>query len=158
MNLELASLFEADQADRSGDFDRIEWERVNRRDAERRARVDEILKANGARTSKDFYHAAMVFQHGPEVPDYLRAHELAMKAVSLDPSDKAARWLAAAAKDRELMNLDKPQLYGTQMTRDGDGPWQLYQVDPSITDEERAKWNVPPLAEARKRAEAMNKK
>jgi hypothetical protein len=158
MNPELAKIFEADQADRSGQPDQIDWAHVGPRDVERRARVDEILKANGAHASKDFYNAAMVFQHGREVRDYQRAHELAMKAVALDPNDKQARWLAAAAKDRELMNLDKPQLYGTQFKRDGDGPWELYPVDPSVTDEERARWNVPPLAEAQRRAEEMNRK
>jgi hypothetical protein len=29
-----------------------------------------------------------------------------------------------------------------------DGKWAVYTVDPAVTDEERARWNVPPLAEA----------
>src|SRR5262249_9166116 len=97
----------------------------------------------------------MVFQHGNDVADYQLSNQLALKAAELDPTNKKARWLAAASKDRELMNLGKPQLYGTQF-RTENGKWVLYDVDPSITDEERANWNVPPLEQAKKRAEAMN--
>jgi hypothetical protein len=104
----------------------------------------------------DYYHAAMILQHGRTAEDFDLAHQLSLKASELEPTDRAARWLAAATKDRYLMTLGKPQLYGTQFKRDPGGPWYLYPVDPSITDEERAKWNVPPLAEAKKRAEALN--
>jgi hypothetical protein len=97
----------------------------------------------------------MVFQHGSEVSDYRLAHALALKAAELDPANKEARWLAAASRDRELMTLGKPQLYGTQFRKEGER-WVLYDVDPAVTDAERAKWNVPPLAAAKARAEAMS--
>lgn len=77
------------------------------------------------------------------------------KAVELDPANKSAKWLAAAAKDRWLMWQNKPQLYGTQFKK-VDGRWILWEVDPTVTDEERARWNVPPLEEAKKKAEALN--
>jgi hypothetical protein len=55
------------------------------------------------------------------------------------------------------MNLGKPQLYGTQFQRvNGTGPWILWDVDPAVTDEERAKWDVPPLARAKARVVALN--
>jgi hypothetical protein len=116
--------------------------------------VHQILDSGGAKTSDDYYSAAIVFQHGKTIADFQRSHLLALKAVELDPNNKRALWLAAASKDRELMNLGKPQLYGTQY-RKVDGRMKLYQVDPSVTDEERAKWNVPPLEEAKERAKAM---
>jgi hypothetical protein len=153
---ELERLYRDDQADREGDFDRIAWMEVRKRDAARRARVDQILARGGVRGADDYFHAAMVFQHGDHAASYRRARELALQAVALEPDHHGARWLAAAARDRELMELGKPQLYGTQFRRQGNGPWQLYPVDPSVTDEERARWDVPPLAEARKRAERMN--
>jgi hypothetical protein len=103
------------------------------RDAKRRERVRQILDSGGAKVSADYFHAAMVFQHGEKVSDYQLSHNLALKAADFDPTNKLARWLAAASKDRVL-----------------------YQVDPSVTDEERAKWNVPPLEQANERAEAMN--
>ncbi len=155
-NPELERLHKEDQADReAGPNAKIDWQAVSKRDAERRARVREIVDKGGATTSTDYYHAAMVYQHGTEVPEYDEAHRLAMKAVELDPENGAARWLAAAAKDRSLMWQGKPQLYGTQFKK-VDDRWVLWEVDPSITDEERAKWNVPPLAEQRKKLETLN--
>jgi hypothetical protein len=129
------------------------------RDAQRRARVREILDEGGARVAADYFHAAMVFQHGDTVEDAQTAHQLALQALTLDPEHREARWLAAAAKDRELMRRGEPQLYGTQLTRSAVAGWrwELFPVDPSVTDEERAIWNVPPLAEAKARAEAMNR-
>jgi hypothetical protein len=153
INRELYDMFNADQADRKGDKD---WD--PKRDDERRARTEQILAEGGAKASIDWYHAAMIYQHGPTADDARKAHELAMKALSVEPVHEPARWLAAAAEDRALMREGKPQKWGTQFHRpDPDGPWLLWEVDPSVTDEERAKWNVPPLAEAQKRAEAMNR-
>jgi hypothetical protein len=118
--------------------------------------VREILDQGGAKVADDYYHAAMVFQHGHDVADYQLAHQLALKAAELDPRNRSARWLAAATKDRELMQLGKPQRYGTQFQKSSSGPYELYQVDPTVTDEERARWEVPPLAEARKRAAQLS--
>jgi hypothetical protein len=98
----------------------------------------------------DYFHAAMIFQHGSGAAHYRLAHELAMRAVELDPEHRAARWLAAAAKDRELQALGKPQRYGTQFRVTRGGQVRLYRVDPSVTDDERAELEVPPLAEAGK--------
>ncbi len=156
-NKELAEIYAQDQGDRHGGHGQIDWSKVAPRDAKRRARVDEILKDGGAKTSLDHYHAAMVFQHGGKTDDYQRAHELAVKAVELDSTHSEAKWLAAATKDRLLMSSGKPQLYGTQFRKVGE-VWELYEVDPTVTDKERAKWGVPPLAEAQERAAQMNKR
>ncbi|MFL5318098.1 MAG: TPR end-of-group domain-containing protein [Myxococcaceae bacterium] len=157
-NLELQQIYDADQADRTGDALKLDWKVTSSNDEKRRARVKEILAAGGAKSSADYYNAAMVFQHGREVADFELSHQLCLKALELDPTNKQARWLAAASEDRALMNKGLPQKWGTQFRAGEDGKWQLYQVDPSITDEERAKWEVPPLAEAKRRAEAMNQK
>lgn len=154
-NPELARIYEEDQGDRRDAPDKIDWLVIGPRDKARRKRVLEILKVGGAHSSADYLHAAMVFQHGNEQADFQRAHDLAVRAAELDSTNDTAKWLAAAAKDRYLMNTGKPQLYGTQF-RTLNGRWELYRVEPSITDEERAKWNVPPLAEARRRAAEMN--
>jgi hypothetical protein len=157
INAELLELYEQDQADRQGGFDDIDWSVVAPRDERRRKRVEEIVAAGEATAADDYYHAAMVFQHGTEVEHYEIAHEWAMRAVELDPDHDSARWLAAATEDRTLMNLGKPQKYGTQFRKEASGRWVVYEVDPSITDAERAQWNVPPLDEARARAEQMNR-
>jgi hypothetical protein len=158
-NAELTRLYEDDQADRAGGtstMEKADWTTIDARDKARQERVHQILAQGGARTADDYYHAAMVFQHGDADEEIAKAHELSLKAAELDPEHPAARWLAAASKDRLLMRQGKPQLYGTQFKKAADGKWVLHEVDPSVTDEERAKWDCPPLAEARKRAEAMN--
>lgn len=154
-NAELARIYKEDQADRSGDLEKADWTAISARDKARQERVHQIVTEGGATTADDYFHAAMVFQHGDTDEEIAKAHELSLKAAELDPEHPAARWLAAASKDRLLMRQGKPQLYGTQF-RKVDGKWVLHEVDPSVTDEERAKWDCPPLAEAKRRAEAMN--
>lgn len=156
LNPELASLYHADQEDRRGGPNAdIDWAAVSRRDAERRQRVLEIVEQAGAREADDYYHAAMVFQHSDQPEDHDRAHEWCLEALELDPAHPHARWLAAASKDRSLMWRGEPQLYGTQYKMEN-GKWILWEVDPSITDEERARWDVPPLAVAKERLAELN--
>lgn len=156
LNVDLERLYQEDQADRASDLDGTNWKLVEQHDADRRKRVLEIMEKGGAKEAGDYVHAAMVYQHGTKPEDYDRANQWATKAVELDPDYPGARWLAAASKDRYLMWSGKPQLYGTQFKKDKDGPWYLWQVDPAVTDEERAKWDVPPLARAKARVEALN--
>ncbi len=154
---ELYALYAADQADRTGErYEDIDWATVSKRDDERRARVLVIMHEGGARVAVDYLHAAMVLQHGDGPEDYASAHAWALRAVELAPTDARARWLAVATKDRYLMSTGKPQWYGTQF-RKNDGRWTLYDVDASIKDEDRLKWNAPPLDVAQRRAEELNR-
>lgn len=155
LNTELRTLFEQDQADRSDP--KADWTLVEKRDKEREARVDAILTAGGAKVADDYFHAAMVFQHGGTAEYAQRARDLSLQGVKLDPEHKGARWLAAASLDRKLMYEKKPQKYGTQFSREGTGPWTLWECDPKTTDEERAEWGVPTLDEQRRRLVEMNK-
>jgi len=155
VNAELEQIYVEDQLDRAGAFESLDMQAVATRDRVRRERTIAIVDGGGAVASLDFVHAAFVFQHGEGVADFERAHQLAKRAAELDPADDTAKWLAAAAKDRALMTEGKPQWYGTQF-QVHDGKWVLYQVDPAITDAERARWKVPPLALAKKRAEIMS--
>lgn len=72
-NAELGALYEADQGARRDTPDmhttseeerRAFWERVTAEDAERRARVAEIVAAGEAKSGADYFAAAMVYQHG----------------------------------------------------------------------------------------------
>jgi hypothetical protein len=116
-NAELQRLFDDDQADRRG-----APARINRaRDEARKRRATEILASDGARTAEDFYRAAMIFQHGLEAADSHKARELALKAVDVRPGYREAKWLAAAALDRELVRTGKPQKYVRSFTTSADG-------------------------------------
>jgi hypothetical protein len=176
VNQELHDLFDEDQADRRGELPAD----LRRRDQRRRRRVERALAQGAVTDPDDLFRAAMVFQHGSDRAHDRRAHELARRAAELG-SARPARWLAAAAHDRErglritvtsdliafgdpvvlvmrrprsLMAGGLPQKYGTQY-RSVDGRWVLCQVDPTTSDEERARWDVPPLAEALRRAAQM---
>jgi hypothetical protein len=149
VNQQLLALFEEDQADRRGELP----DDLHRRDERRRRRVERLLARGAVTDPDDLFCAAMVFQHGSDRAHYRQAHELARRAAELG-STRPARWLAAAALDRWLMAGGLPQKYGTQYRSVG-GRWVLYPVDPATSDEERARWDVPPLAEALRRAEEM---
>ena len=149
-NDQLRSLYEADQQERrDGQSDGMA-----QRDEKRREQVEHLIAGGQLNSADDYFHAAMLFQHGRHADHYRRAHEFAVRAAELGSEN--GRWLAAAAYDRWLMSEGKPQKYGTQYRADG-GRWVLYDVDPQTTDEERAEWNVPPLRDAIARAAQLTK-
>ena len=151
-NAELKALFDADQGDRQGAMGHD----VAEQDRQRRGRVREIIDAGDMRTAADHFHAAMVFQHSDSPDDYKLAHDLAKKAGELDPSHRAARWLSAAAMDRYLLSVGKPQIYGTQYMIVQD-VWVLQRMDESaVSDQERQALGVPTLAAAKDRVRQRN--
>jgi hypothetical protein len=115
---------------------------LEQRDREHRKRVSEIIATQELNAPEDYFHAAMIFQHGETVEEIWQAHTLAKQGAELgyDP----ARWLVAAALDRWLMYQGKPQEYGTEFVSDGNRYW-LWDVDPTTTDAERSQWNLPSL-------------
>lgn len=159
----LKKIYDEDQKDRVEKL----WERDEKlmaeRDATRLKRILELVEQDQLETSADYLHAAMILQHGSETKHYELAHELAQKAADNgyvpEQGEADPLWLAAAAKDRSLMSQGKPQLYGTQIKKDSkEGAWYLYPVDPSVTDEERARFHVRTLADSQKRADNLNNK
>jgi len=148
VNEELRALLAADQEDRGGGkliAKRLSGDRV------RLGRVKELLEAGAAEDAEDLFCAAMILQHGSTLEDYWQAHELAK--ASADGGHAPARWLAAAAYDRWLMHQGEPQHFGTQYFAMAGGPLRLWEVDPTTTDDERARWDVPPLRDALERVE-----
>ena len=135
-----------------------EAEALHARDLLRLARVAEIVAAGGAVDADDCFHAALVYQHGPEIADTERAHELARRAIALDPTHAPARRLVCASEDRLLRRRGLPQRWGTQFSIDDDGVWTLEPVDGSVDDAERARQGVPSLAEQRARAERESRR
>jgi hypothetical protein len=162
MNQELHDMFVADQEERNNHpaYDTPEYWQLRERDAARRQRVQELIAQGLLTEPDDYFHAALIFQHGETLEDIWQAHELARKAAEMGATQamgyKDSRWLAAAALDRWLMYQGKPQKYGTQFVPDGKG-WRLWDVDPGTTDAERAANHVPSLQEQLKQAERFTR-
>lgn len=154
-NSELKEIYEADQADRQTDS--INWNIVFNRDRLRRTRVLQLIDSNKVRTTEDYHNAAMIFQHGTDSTDYKMAVDLMSKAIELDSGIN--KWLFAAATDRYLLSIDKPQIYGTQYIKRGNEPWKRAEIDTTqISDEERVKYRVETLSEQKEKVKRMNQK
>jgi len=155
-NAELSRLYDEDQADRKpAEGKPIDWSVVAPRDRLRESRAKELYKSGALRTGKDYHRAAMVLQHAHQPDDFLLAHEFCVAALAKGERD--ARWLAAATEDRFLMNIGRPQRFGTQYRSSDGGPVRLYEVGPGVTDSLRSELGVPALAEARQREAMMDK-
>src|SRR5262245_6930017 len=114
----------------------------------------EIVAADELQAAKDYYYAAWIMNHGDTPDDARNGHILALRSSEL--GHRPARWLAAASYDRWQMYQGKPQKYGTNYVYDGRKD-RLWEVDPETTYEERAAWNVSPLAEQLRKAEEANR-
>ncbi|KGM56297.1 hypothetical protein N800_08865 [Lysobacter daejeonensis GH1-9] len=147
---ELAQLAAEDQAVRAGGAD-------SRSDDVRREKVLEILAAGGATTPQDKFNAGIVLQHtgltfcdgklqSLSAENYLLAHFLFKEAMAGGVKD--AKYLVAASIDRYLSFTKGLQRYGTNRVMDqSTGNELLVPIDRSITDQERALYDVPPLQE-----------
>lgn len=159
-NEELVRLYQEDQADRAPSHAKdIDWAVVGPRDQARLSWVKALYTQNDLHSGADYYHAAMILQHGDAPDDFLLAHEFCVIAISRGKNDRDARWLAAASEDRFLMNIGRPQRFATQYRADpSTAPFRLYRVDSGVTDELRRALDVPSLAEAKAREREMNRK
>ena len=130
---------------------------VARTDAQRRERVFALLAGEKVRTPRDRFHAALILDHTGLTlcdgeltsvsPENCRlAHELARAAFRAGEQD--AGWLTAATIDRYLGFTTGTQRYGTnRVINQESGVEELIPIDRSVSDEERAVYGVPPLAE-----------
>ncbi len=154
---ELRELYEADQADRQFDTPptQEQWVEISARDHERQHRVKELLAVGALETGDDYYHAAMVLQHGDGSDDILTAHILA--SVAGFKGHEGGPWLSAATLDRYLHRTDKPQRLGTQYVKTNpDEPWSQGLYDNWLHDRIRAAFRVPTLEEQVARVREMN--
>ncbi|BDY05354.1 hypothetical protein [Ferrimonas sp. YFM] len=125
------------------------------RDQQRLESVQALLENNRLTQAKEYYHAAVIFQHGSRSEHYRRAHTLALEAVRLEPGFMEARWLACAAEDRYLHSLGKPQVWGTQQRFTGS--WTLEPFDRSAkSDRERQANGVSNLEAIDSHIETLN--
>lgn len=144
----MKEIFDKDQSMRMEEP--IDWVVVSKADQEHRVEVMEFIKGGKLATDLDFYYAAFVFQHGNCPDHYKLANELADQSVKL--GNEEAKWIYAASLDRYLLAIGEVQKFGTQYTSTDGCTYKLEPVDPATTDEERAEYGVPSLADAEKRA------
>ena len=157
MNKYLEKLLKQDQADRMAPESDSDFSIIEKRDIERKNIVKRLLNEGLVTTGRDLYIAAMIFHHGQLLADYKTALKLAQK--SNEKGYQKAKWLCAGATDRLLMKQGKSQKYGTQFTRKNKkSKWVLAPIEPGMTDEERARFNVPPLVKLKAQIELMNQK
>lgn len=134
----------------------IDWKKVAWEDQKRRFETLNLLKEGRLSSAQDYLGAAFVFQHGECPQHYQLANLLAGQAIARGGGQEA-RWIYAATYDRWQRSLGLPQKYGTQYLSMGEGcHFQLEEYDLRTTDEERAKYGVPPLKEALARADQLN--
>lgn len=149
---ELEEIYSVDQADRKNGL----GPDAAARDVARKKRVLEIVRGELLQTADDYYHAAMVLQHGDGPQDYLLAHILATAAAF--KGQKEGPWLSAAALDRYLQSINRPQVFGSQYRKDGDGPWKQDPFDRGlVTDAIRKEYNARLLAEQRTKLEELQR-
>lgn len=154
-NPELMEIYTQDQADRQSDD--IDWTVVSENDKKREKRIKELITSGAIKTSNDFKAAAMIYQHGGDSEAYGMAVKLMKKAVELNPN--ANKWLLAAATDRYLLSIDKPQIYGTQYSKKNEegAKWEISEMDTTqVTDAERMEYNVETLAQQKEKVKFMN--
>ena len=78
--------------------------------------------------------------------NYLLAHHLFKSA--FEAGHKDSRYLVAASMDRYLSTTEGYQKYGTnRVINQETGREELVPIDRKTSDQERAKYGVPPLVE-----------
>ncbi len=153
---EIATLYRADQAERTPHpaHGSAEYRALRERDVVRQKRVRAILATGGTLKPSTQYQAAMILQHSDALADIWQAHELTR--ASAEAGYAPARWLTAASLDRWLMYQGRPQKFGTQIAPDGKRQ-RVWDVEPSTSDEERARSDVPSLAQMQRRADELTR-
>lgn len=154
-NAELKKLAQQDQAERM--LPPEEARKVGYHDDDRIQLVLEFLAKGTVQTPEDKFYAALILDHTPlglrdgklvaKSPyNYLLANYLAKQ--SFEAGYKAAGTLVAQTMDRYLSFTVGHQKYGTnRLYNQATGKEELVPIDRSVSDSERAKYGVPPLAE-----------
>lgn len=105
-------------------------------------RVIDLYARGVIQDARDNFHAALVLLYGETPAHYELARMLARRSVAM--GDARAWTVQAMAWDRWLLAKNQPQRFGTQIIKKG-GIWSLGEVDPQVSDSERALYGVPPL-------------
>lgn len=132
----LQEIADADQADRTGPYESIDWNVVTPRDIQRRMEVGAIFGQGCFTSAADFANAAIVYQHGDTADHAFQAFVFANRAVEL--GDSKQKWLLGSALDRYLTRIGKKQLFATQFSKPFDEKcWCMEPVEESFSEDKR---------------------
>lgn len=157
VNPELLRVVIADQWDRGMDMfggrpakmaGPPDWNAISTRDKERQATVRTLVEKGQLTSGRDYQFAALVLQHSESSTDVRLAHVLAVTAAL--KGQPTAKWLAAAALDRYLWDIQQPQVFGTQFKQlpGSESKWTMEPYDrEALSDSVRAEWCVKPVRE-----------
>ena len=162
LEIELVNLYEADQKDREENLVSNDPQAFWAREKMRIARARQIFdnRETSYISPEGLHHLAMLFQHGLESDDYLKAWQLAQE------SDAAgyefAGSLVAAAEDRYLLSIGKKQKWGTQFQKKQSGDLVLLDMmsddESGVTDEMRKAKGIMTLTEMTEYLQSEEKK
>ena len=158
MNKAIKTLFDEDQYEclhQPSDDGSLAYKRFRNRFKIRNNKVQSIIESSELLVGEDYFHACIMFLHGDSKEDFWQAYKYGLGSIDLK-CEKAKRF-AASAYDKWLMYQGKPQKFGLQYVPDGIR-LKLWDLDITTTDEERKKWDVPPLEKLYGIVEEANKK
>ncbi len=137
----LCALAQEDQADRTGT---INWDVVTPRDRARKSAVSALFKNTPLNTRGDYFHAALIFQHGETWEDFATAHLLAVRGLQLSPTDPNLQRMVAASWDRMMHSMQHRQWFGTNIFRDSNGTPLPKEVRPDLLPQSLIEdWSKP---------------
>lgn len=139
---ELSAELERLAEEQVSDLDNESEERKTR-SKQRRERVVALYARGAIRLGQDYYYAALVLLYGDDMAHFDLSLKFAKRAAAM--GEQRAWSVIAAAWDRALLARGRPQRFGTQFIRDGNGRWSLGRVDTRVNDYQRALYGVPPL-------------
>ncbi|WP_199609931.1 hypothetical protein [Flocculibacter collagenilyticus] len=84
------------------------------KDAERSARVENILQSQLFLNNMDKFHSAILLMHTANHNNFYRALQLALSIKKNEPTFPSINWLVCASEDRYRLHSGKPQIWGTQ--------------------------------------------
>jgi hypothetical protein len=156
MNKKLLGIFNDDQKDRHNPMIRNNASLLTKNDRERRRVVQGLISIGKLVSAEDYYHAAMIFQHGGSILDSVKA--VRFSKISHELGYKKALAFYATCLDRLLLKRGKKQKFGTQSwKKDARSTWVLSPVDSRTTDKERKQYDIAPLKELEDRIEKLNR-
>lgn len=139
VSMRLRTLYEAEVADATN----VTPDKADR-DKARSKEALKTLKKGLVCSAEDQFYTAWVIRHSTDVDTLQTTYDLAV--ASMKGHIDRSNWLTATAFDRLQVYSGFPQRYGSMIGHDK-GVVCLYDVDPNVTDEDRAQYRMPPIAD-----------